>query len=95
MGNKSKNLSSKQKKKNNKNNKSNKLLLKSKSKKNIKKTKGGNVNCAVKPNINPTPCFYIDAWKQYKSPCKFLPLDGPNQLTNIFPENWDGNLNPK
>ncbi len=96
MGNKSKNLSSKQKKKNNKNNKSNKLLLKSKSKKkNIKKTKGGNVNCAVKPNIDSTPCFYIDAWKQYKSPCKFLPLDGPNQLTNIFPENWDGNLNPR
>lgn len=95
MANKSQNSFSKQKKKSKRNN--NKILLKSKSakrkNKNIKNTRGG--NCAVNPNTNPTPCFYIDAWKQYKSPCKFLPLDGPNQLTNIFPDNWDGNLNPK
>ena len=39
--------------------------------------------------------IYIDAWKQYKQPCRFLPLDGPNQLTNIYPEDWNGNLHPK
>lgn len=67
-----------------KNNK-NRLLKNNKKKSTKSKNKRGG-SCSVQPSLDTSPCFQIDAWKQYKQPCKFLPLDGPNQLTNIYGE---------
>ena len=59
-----------------------KMSNKSKNKSAKKRIKGG--SCAVENSIGQSNCFQIDAWKQYKDPCKYLPLDGSNQLTSIY-----------
>lgn len=62
----------------------NKKTLTKKQLKNKNKFSKGGSSCSVSLGTDSTPCFQVDAWKQYKSPCSFLPLDGPNQLTNIY-----------
>lgn len=57
---------------------------KTKNKSAKKRIKGG--SCAVENSISQPNCFQVDAWKQYKDPCKYLPLDGPKQLTSIYPQ---------